>query len=110
MTPIISRVSEGELRSFAIQRSWGPAKLDQLEFHLVHFNIQSIDNPKLVRAYATLDAYAVSVGVTMGKNDLWIAATAVVTGATLLTTDRDFDVFAPRFLHRVWVDPNAATA
>jgi len=28
----------------------------------------------------TLDAYAVSVGVTMGKNDLWIAATAVVTG------------------------------
>lgn len=27
----------------------------------------------------------------MGKNDLWIAATAYVTGATLLTTDADFD-------------------
>lgn len=35
---------------------------------------------EIVQAYATLDAYAVSVGVTMGKNDLWIAATAVVTG------------------------------
>jgi len=27
----------------------------------------------------------------MGKNDLWIAATAHVSNAILLTTDRDFD-------------------
>ncbi len=27
----------------------------------------------------------------MGKNDLWIAATAYVTGASLMTTDGDFD-------------------
>lgn len=26
----------------------------------------------------------------MGKNDLWIAATASVTNATLITTDKDF--------------------
>ncbi|MGB1243372.1 MAG: PIN domain-containing protein [Chitinophagales bacterium] len=26
----------------------------------------------------------------MGKNDLWISSTASVTGATLLTTDKDF--------------------
>jgi len=44
----------------------------------------------------------------MGKNDLWIAATAAVTGATLLTTDRDFDKLAPRFLAREWIDPETS--
>ena len=42
----------------------------------------------------------------MGKNDVWIAATAAVTGATLLTTDRDFDRLTPQFLTRVWIDPD----
>ena len=27
----------------------------------------------------------------MGKNDLWIAATAYVTGSKLITSDKDFD-------------------
>ena len=109
MTPLLSRVTDGELRSFAVQRNWGPTKLEQLEFHMLHFAVKSIDEAEIVQTYANLDAYAVSMGVTMGKNDLWIAATAVVTGATLLTTDRDFDLFAPRFLHRLWLDPNATT-
>ena len=47
-------------------------------------------------------------GVPMGKNDVWIAATAHVTGARLLTTDRDFDHLDPTFLGRDWVDPAAA--
>jgi len=29
--------------------------------------------------------------VTVGKNDLWIAATAQVTNSKLVTTDKDFD-------------------
>jgi tRNA(fMet)-specific endonuclease VapC len=36
---------------------------------------------------------------------LWIAATAHVTGATILTTDRDFDPLHGLFLQRDWVDP-----
>jgi tRNA(fMet)-specific endonuclease VapC len=35
----------------------------------------------------------------MGKNDLWIAATAHVYEATLLTTDNDFDHLAPQFFN-----------
>jgi tRNA(fMet)-specific endonuclease VapC len=34
----------------------------------------------------------------MGKNDLWIAATASVLSATLLTTDKDFDHLKDVFL------------
>ncbi len=41
----------------------------------------------------------------MGKNDLWIAATANATGALLLTTDKDFDHLDGAFLNRVWIDP-----
>ena len=41
----------------------------------------------------------------MGKNDIWIAATAAVTGARLLTTDKDFDHFSGVYLERDWLDP-----
>lgn len=103
--PIISSVSKGELVSFAIQRNWGPQrilKLETLLSQLVSIDI-SISDHDLHKAYATMDAYskrkiADSNGHlipgsarTMGKNDLWIAATAKVLGAELLTTDSDFD-------------------
>ncbi len=44
----------------------------------------------------------------MGKNDIWIAATALYTNLPLLTTDQDF-----RFLHNnplqiMWIDPTSA--
>lgn len=41
----------------------------------------------------------------MGKNDVWIAATARITGTTLLTTDKDFDPLQGVWLDREWVDP-----
>lgn len=34
----------------------------------------------------------------MGKNDLWIAATAVAADAFLLTTEKDFDYLIPSHL------------
>ena len=44
----------------------------------------------------------------MGKNDLWIAATAKATGATLLTTDKDFDHLYPGQINRIYIDPASA--
>lgn len=49
----------------------------------------NIGAPELINAYVEIDGF--SNGRSMGKNDLWIAATAVVTDATLVTTDGDFD-------------------
>lgn len=34
----------------------------------------------------------------MGKNDLWIAATASVLGAILITSDKDFEHLDRKFL------------
>ena len=40
----------------------------------------------------------------MGKNDLWIAATASVLKANLLVIDHDFDHLDGVFLNRIYID------
>jgi tRNA(fMet)-specific endonuclease VapC len=107
-TPLVCLVSHGELRSLALQWKWADKKLTQVEFCLGYFQPVSIDDPAIIRNYAAIDAFCESVGQPMGKNDLWIAATASATGATLITTDRDFDRLAPQFLNRIWVDPDSS--
>ena len=42
----------------------------------------------------------------MGKNDIWIAATAHASKATLLSTDKDFDHLDGVWLKRLYVDPH----
>lgn len=89
--PLISVVAEGELRALALQFGWGLAKLQAMEDILVYFTVISLPFKETVAAYAQIDNYSRRMGVAMGKNDVWIAATAHMTGARLLTTDRDFD-------------------
>jgi tRNA(fMet)-specific endonuclease VapC len=43
----------------------------------------------------------------MGKNDVWIAATAKATDVVLLTTDKDFDHLHDVLITRIWIDPDA---
>lgn len=63
-----------------------------------------INHPDILSAYGELDDLSERAGRPMGKNDLWIAATAKVSGATLLTTDGDFDHLDPAHLTRIRVD------
>lgn len=98
IVPLLSIVTEGEVRSLAIQWSWGAPRLQQLNFLLSLFSVVSLDYNGLISAYAVIDAHSKSIGHAMGTNDVWIAATAHVTGARLLTTDHDFDHLIPGFL------------
>jgi tRNA(fMet)-specific endonuclease VapC len=102
--PIISIVTEGELRSLTLQFRWGKSKVEQSLFYLSYFPRIPIDQQEMVEAHAALDAYSVSLGRAIGKNDLWIAATAHLMGATILTTDRDFEHLTPQFLNCEWID------
>lgn len=77
-----------------------------MEFVLGHFPLVTIHDPPVIEAYAAIDAHFQRQGRSVGKNDLWIAATAVTTGAVLLTTDHDFDDMDPLFLTREWVNQN----
>jgi tRNA(fMet)-specific endonuclease VapC len=48
--------------------------------------------------------------ILMGKNDLWIAAVTKVTGATLLTCDKDFNHLDPGQISRVYIDPQMGSS
>lgn len=115
---IISVVTEGELKSLAFQRRWGEAKQNDLQRTLEKLIIFPIKIQSVIDAYARIDAFsqgkladmALTHGLSsrnMGKNDLWIAATAHVTGATLITADKDFGHLSPYFLKLEQVDVQA---
>lgn len=100
--PIISVVTEGEMKSLALQRGWGIKRMESLDKFLEQFLQVPIQSKDLINAYAEIDNYSQGKSTThvypagftsknMGKNDVWIAATAHVTNATILTNDNDFD-------------------
>ena len=104
--PMVSDVTEGEIRSLAIQWKWGAHKLSQMEFVLSYFWRIAINTPEVFEAYAAIDAYSESKGLPMGKNDVWIAAATHTTGAKLITTDKDFDHLQPVFITRDYIEPS----
>jgi len=99
---LISVVTKAELISLGIQNGWGNnkiKKLDSLLKKLFLININEADK-NLIQSYARIDAFSQgklpdlankNTSRNMGKNDLWIAATAYVTQAELITTDQDFN-------------------
>ena len=98
-TPIISVVSVGEIKSLAIQNKWGKKKLMKLEELLSQFIVADINVETIINKYAEIDAFSQGklknkpvdfTSKNMGKNDLWIAATASTLNIKLLTTDKDF--------------------
>ncbi len=105
---IISVVTIAELESFALSRNWGSSKTNYLSSLLKKFVVISINSSDkdLMQAYATLYSYSknklpgnpLGRSIGIGQNDVWIAATASVTNATLITTDNDFDHFNPAFI------------
>ena len=96
--PLLCSVSDGELRSLALQFLWGEQKLDKMEFALGYFGRVPIELTEVLKTYGVIDAYSKAKGIKMGKNDLWIAAAAYISGAILVTTDADFEHLSPGFV------------
>ena len=101
----VSIISVGELRAFARNASWGGAKEARLKELLAGLVIVDVSREPVLEAYADLSAHLKRAGRPIGQNDLWIAATARATGATLLTIDTDFDALHPSLIQREYVDP-----
>ncbi len=79
-----------------------------LEEKMLDFlTIVPIPYKSILAAYVEIDDYSRRNGRIMGKNDVWIAATARVAGATILTTDRDFDHLHPHLITREYVAPDS---
>ncbi len=103
----ISLVSIAELRSLGLQNDWGLRRLEKIELLRKDFVITDINVEEIIWRYAEIDAFSQgklkgkSLGKSarnMGKNDLWIAATASYFGLELITTDHDFDHLSEKYL------------
>lgn len=106
--PLISVVTHGEMRVLASRNGWGTAKLDALQNALDALVTVDINIAAVIDAYVEIDVYSQQHPAgdrNMGKNDLWIAACAKASGATLLTTDKDFDHLNPTLLTVQYIDP-----
>jgi tRNA(fMet)-specific endonuclease VapC len=80
---VIPIVIVGELEAFALKADWGYQKIFRLQQILDAYPLVDIDR-ELTRVYAQVDAYSQGKLIptdftarNMGKNDIWIAATAL---------------------------------
>ena len=73
----------------------GAAKLKRLDEILGELVRVDAGHPDIVQGYADLYFADQQGGHNTGESDLWIAATAKVTGAVLLTADSDFGWLHP---------------
>jgi tRNA(fMet)-specific endonuclease VapC len=90
---LLSVVSVAELRSLAHRRGWGEQRLQTMENFFLDTSVIdiSVEDQHLLNEYVDIDVNSINIGHKMSKNDLWIAATAAVANATLVTADKDFD-------------------
>jgi len=82
-----------------LQNNWGAKRIAYVEQFLKEFIVIDVRYNDLLNAYAEIDAFSQGklaqkpLGTSsrnMGKNDLWIAATAHIMNARLITMDKDF--------------------
>jgi len=97
---ITSIVTVGELMSLSLRNNWGVKRNEKLNYIIEKFIIADIRYLDLARRYAEIDAFSQGKlkdkplkmsSRNMGKNDLWIAATASLADARLITFDQDFE-------------------
>jgi predicted nucleic acid-binding protein len=96
--PLVCIVSHGEIWVLARRNSWGAERHQALQTMLDNLVTVPLEHPGVIDAYVHLDLYSHTHpqgARTMGKNDLWIAAAARASGATLLTTDQTFAHLVP---------------
>lgn len=97
----ISIITVGEIKAFALRNNWGYRKMTVLNSLLQATPILDID-ANITDTYAIVDAFSqgllandpLPAGLSarnMGKNDIWIAATALYFGMEFQTTDQDFN-------------------
>ena len=72
----------------------------------------TVHSKEIISKYGDIEAYSQGrlkkkgnfSARNMGKNDIWIAATASVYDLTLLTTDKDFDHLEGEYIKLEYID------
>lgn len=106
---VVSIASQAELLVLADRNNWAQAKRDAVNLMFENLVVLPIDGQALVDAYVEVsraDMAWPDGPRNMGKNDVWIAATAVSSGLPLLTTDKDFRFLNGNLVQVLWIDPD----
>jgi len=109
--PLVCIVSHGELRALARVNVHDQRKRNAMEKMLDELvTIDISDNNVLLayeEVYEALRHHPGGARTNSGENDMWIAAAARATKATLVTLDTHFDPLFPKVILREYVDRNA---
>ena len=79
-----------ELRFGAYKAGWGAKRLNDLNHHLMQFEV-IWPNPELVETCARLRVRQEEAGKRLTVADGWIAATALLLKCSLVAGDSDFE-------------------
>jgi predicted nucleic acid-binding protein len=86
-TPIISFMTVAELDRWVLEARWGETRRDRLREYLERFVVMPYDRG-LCAKWAEVTVTAQARGRRIECADAWIAATALITGAPLITHNR----------------------
>jgi tRNA(fMet)-specific endonuclease VapC len=111
----ISVVNKAEALSIANQNGWGKAKISKLNKLFQDITIVDISDDSIIEKYVEIDVFSQKQRGNrkedsprnMGKNDLWIAATASCLDFELITTDKDYDNLQDEYLERSYFPPES---
>src|SRR5262249_315943 len=81
---IVSFMAVAGMGQGALDANWGPRKRAVLEAHLADFSVLHSDS-LLCSTWAAVRSESVQMGRRIGSADAWIAATALVLSAPLVT-------------------------
>ena len=110
---IVSAVTKAELESLKVQQNWSEKRCETLNTFLenvIYIDISHTDK-LLIDSYSLIDSFSKrkardakgnllnDSAKTMGKNDLWIAATSHTLDIPLMTADGDFDHLNGTFIN-----------
>lgn len=112
-TLAISIVTLGELDSLIKQLGIGDKRQKRIAMLLEDVAKIGLNSAEIIQKYGDIDAFskgklqgksAPFSSKTMGKNDIWIAATASTFNLKLVTTDKDFSHLKGTFLDLELID------
>lgn len=109
----ISVVTLGELDGLVKKLGIGVKRKEKLERALDGIAKIDVNIKEIIDRYGDIDAYSQGKlpgkkvkfsSRNMGKNDIWIAATASVYNLKLYTTDKDFNHLADDYIDLEYID------
>jgi tRNA(fMet)-specific endonuclease VapC len=109
----LSVINIGEIESLAYQLNWGELRRQRLQAVVNQSIVLNIFD-ETIQAYAEIDAFSQGklpnrpLGMSarsMGKNDIWLAATAHIGNLKFVTTDNDFNHLNDVFIDLLKLSP-----